>query len=59
MIISKCIADHARENFPKDSKAFKSIYTLAVLVRILEVVAIVLLAWFFVSVFLIAGGSSF
>lgn len=47
MHLSKTIADHARENMDQSSIAFKLIYSVAVIVKVVEILAIVALAWFF------------
>ena len=55
MIISKLIADHARENYAPGSKARLYVYRLAVAVRVLEIVAIAGIAWIVLCTFLLAG----
>ncbi len=59
MYFSKKLADAIRANVKRDTKLFTTLYAVAVLVRIVEVLALVFIAWAFVCAFLIAGGASF
>lgn len=59
MYFSKKLADAIRANVKKETKLFYFLYTFAVILRIVEVLAIVGIVWLAVVLFLVAGGSSF